>query len=44
MNCRFSRMRQTVTVAENHHLRLSAARNFKNRTSATLVLLVSPMK
>jgi hypothetical protein len=33
-----------IRVAENHHLRLSAARNLKNRTWATFVILVSPMK
>jgi hypothetical protein len=33
-----------ATMAENHHLRLSAARNFKNCTSATLVILLSPTK
>jgi hypothetical protein len=31
-------MRQIATMAENHHLRLSAARNFKNCTSAALVI------
>jgi hypothetical protein len=36
-------MRQIVTVAENHHPRLSAARNLKTAPSATLVILVSPM-
>lgn len=30
--CSFSKMRLIATVAENHHLRLSAARNLKNRT------------
>ena len=44
MNRKFSRMRQIATVAENHHLRLCAARNLENRTLATLVILVSPMK
>jgi len=42
--CSFSKMRLIATVAENHHLRLSAARNLKNRTWATLVIPVSPMK
>jgi len=37
-------MRQIATVADNHHLRLSAARNFKNRAAATFVILVSPFK
>jgi hypothetical protein len=38
----FETMRQIATVAENHRLRLSAGRNFKNRTSAAFVILVSP--
>ena len=37
-------MRQIATMAENHHLRLHAARNFKNSTSAAFVILVSPTK
>lgn len=35
---------QVATVAENHHLRLSAAKKLKNRTSATFLILVSRME